>query len=518
VTAASSVLTQRVAPGQAAGRSGASFKDEAAGLADGGVGEGAFTDVLDRAERSDAGTSSATELAASATRGNADSSVERTDEIEAENASAETSAITSQSAVAMALASLGYRQDVATATPDLADGSARSQLQATIDRPEDLLAKLLQAPSGEEQLPAHSPAEEVEINPLAQFLDPDDAEAMKASVEQLTVSVRRQETHLALAKPAVAQVAIEQAFSGSLTADAPLLPDMPGKSEPEANSSASTAQPMSIATAARSGAIVAPQMPAAEAQSGKLDLVVSSTGASDSAALAADVAIPALDDTALSGGDGQQHGGAGGEGGAAPTALINSLSSLSAATVNGAASFADSLGIEGSPVEQIATLVRSELTGETAGAEVGGTTTNGTVKVLHIQLNPENLGSVTVRVSLKDDVINLHLEAQRPETAHAIEREREALSAALKQAGYVVDGITAQQADTRSFGRLEAAQSSASLSPSPQSQGDSLQQNSSNPGGGGQRDAQPGPGTNNNGGIIDGRGGLSLERSGALYV
>lgn len=477
-------------------RSGASHKDEAP--AEGGVGESAFKDVLDRAKKSDAGTSSTRDLKATKTRGNAEGSDEPSDEIEAENARPETSGITSQSAAALALASLGYR-------PDVTDDPSSSQLQATGDRPEDLLAKLLQAQSGEELLPGHASDTEVENDPLAQFLNPDDAEALKTSVEQIAVSVRRQETHLALSDPATAQVAIEEALRGRVEADAPLEATKP---ETGPSPSVPTAQPRPIATAARPGAFAAPPAPAADAQPSKLDPVVSGAAVPDSAL--------AADDTAYSGRDGQQRGRAGGDGSASAAAQINSPSSQATATVNGAASFVANLAIDGSPAEQIAAVVRSEITGETAGAEVGSTTTNGTVKVLHIQLNPENLGSVTVRISLKDDVINLHLEAQRPETAHTIEREREALSAALKQAGYVVDGITAQQADTRGVGRAEAAQSGASLSQ--QSQGDSLPRNSSNPGGGGQRGAQAEAGANSTGGIIDGRGGLSLERSGVLYV
>ncbi len=68
------------------------------------------------------------------------------------------------------------------------------------------------------------------------------------------------------------------------------------------------------------------------------------------------------------------------------------------------------------------------------------------MKVLHLQLEPANMGSVTVRIALKDNVISLQVEASRHETAFAIEKDRELLSNALKSAGYMVDGISSQAA------------------------------------------------------------------------
>lgn len=89
--------------------------------------------------------------------------------------------------------------------------------------------------------------------------------------------------------------------------------------------------------------------------------------------------------------------------------------------------------------DQIAAEVRAELR---AGG-LGETSSDGVVKVLHLELKPANLGSVTVRLTLKDNAITIHLEAQRQETLAVIERERQALAGALSSAGYSVDGITA---------------------------------------------------------------------------
>jgi len=69
------------------------------------------------------------------------------------------------------------------------------------------------------------------------------------------------------------------------------------------------------------------------------------------------------------------------------------------------------------------------------------------VKVLHIQLQPAGLGTVTIRMSVKDQTLRLDLEVGRGETAHMIQRERETLSALLRSAGYVIDGVEVRIAD-----------------------------------------------------------------------
>lgn len=68
-------------------------------------------------------------------------------------------------------------------------------------------------------------------------------------------------------------------------------------------------------------------------------------------------------------------------------------------------------------------------------------------KVLHIQLQPDGLGTVTIRMSVKDQALRLDLEVGRGETAHLIQRDRETLSALLRSAGYLVDGVDVRLAD-----------------------------------------------------------------------
>lgn len=63
----------------------------------------------------------------------------------------------------------------------------------------------------------------------------------------------------------------------------------------------------------------------------------------------------------------------------------------------------------------------------------------GVLKVLEIQLQPESLGSVKVRLQSKGDGLELHLEAASAETAEVIRRDREVLASMMRAAGYAAD-------------------------------------------------------------------------------
>jgi hypothetical protein len=182
------------------------------------------------------------------------------------------------------------------------------------------------------------------------------------------------------------------------------------------------------------------------------------------------------------------------------------------------------------PVSQIARQIVADLATERprAPAFASGEATERTatgpggsvLRVLHIKLEPETLGSITVRVSLKDNVINLELSAARHETALVIEKDREALSSALKSAGYLVDGITSQTGEapraTSQVIQAANADAQASFSSSQQSQSGLSQSGRQ---GGGQAPGYnedkgfvPAPGVNENG------SGGSPKPGGALYV
>lgn len=75
------------------------------------------------------------------------------------------------------------------------------------------------------------------------------------------------------------------------------------------------------------------------------------------------------------------------------------------------------------------------------------------VKVLHLQLQPAELGTVSIRMSVKDNTLRLDLEVGRGDTAHLIQRERETLSALLRSAGYSIDGLDIRIAEQPTGGQ-----------------------------------------------------------------
>ncbi|HXF55718.1 MAG TPA: flagellar hook-length control protein FliK [Hyphomicrobiaceae bacterium] len=66
------------------------------------------------------------------------------------------------------------------------------------------------------------------------------------------------------------------------------------------------------------------------------------------------------------------------------------------------------------------------------------------LKVLRIELQPAELGTIEVHLSLKEDALELKLEASRAETATIIARDKDALANMLRSAGYLIDGLTVQ--------------------------------------------------------------------------
>jgi chemotaxis protein MotD len=105
-----------------------------------------------------------------------------------------------------------------------------------------------------------------------------------------------------------------------------------------------------------------------------------------------------------------------------------------------------------SPMQQIFTRVANELASAEAGqfaatdpaAAAAKIVYGSPVKVLHIQLQPAELGTITVRMSLHDSELRIHLDADRRETAHMLQTDRDALSSVLRSAGYRVDGVSIQ--------------------------------------------------------------------------
>ncbi len=65
-------------------------------------------------------------------------------------------------------------------------------------------------------------------------------------------------------------------------------------------------------------------------------------------------------------------------------------------------------------------------------------------RVLHIQLQPPELGTLTVKLSLRDNALDIRLEAAEHHTLRLLEADRDRLSDMLRSAGYAVDGLAVQ--------------------------------------------------------------------------
>jgi chemotaxis protein MotD len=104
-----------------------------------------------------------------------------------------------------------------------------------------------------------------------------------------------------------------------------------------------------------------------------------------------------------------------------------------------------------SAVRLIAERIASEASTEVARASQSGQTTflaqAAPLKVLHIQLQPADLGTVTVRMSLREKTLQLDLEVSRGEGAQLLQRDKDALSSLLRSAGYLVEGMDVRIAD-----------------------------------------------------------------------
>lgn len=93
------------------------------------------------------------------------------------------------------------------------------------------------------------------------------------------------------------------------------------------------------------------------------------------------------------------------------------------------------------------------------------------VKVVTIQLAPAELGTVTVRIALRNDAIELQVETSRRETARLVDADRETLSGLLRSAGYHVDALTVRAVEQPASGTAPGpSQGSPEGAPQSQSQ------------------------------------------------
>jgi hypothetical protein len=104
------------------------------------------------------------------------------------------------------------------------------------------------------------------------------------------------------------------------------------------------------------------------------------------------------------------------------------------------------------PMQQVFQKVLAELPAPSSPAPSSTPATMGPVwrepfggqplRSLDIALEPAGLGTVTVKLSVRDDVIRVELDTSRSEAAQLLERDRDSLTSLMKSAGYQVEHLT----------------------------------------------------------------------------
>lgn len=74
-----------------------------------------------------------------------------------------------------------------------------------------------------------------------------------------------------------------------------------------------------------------------------------------------------------------------------------------------------------------------------AAAADAGTSAQGPLRILQIQLSPAALGNVTVKIGLQDGAVRVQMEAETPQVVHALRHDQAALVSMLRSAGLSVD-------------------------------------------------------------------------------
>lgn len=98
------------------------------------------------------------------------------------------------------------------------------------------------------------------------------------------------------------------------------------------------------------------------------------------------------------------------------------------------------------------------------------------LRVLNLQLHPAELGTVTVKMKLAGDTLEMELHVEREETAQLLRHDSEKLSALLRGSGYRPDVISIQAADGTGPDRSAAPKMQADM----QFQGQSFPQGGGN--------------------------------------
>ncbi|MGX5777378.1 flagellar hook-length control protein FliK [Methylorubrum zatmanii] len=132
------------------------------------------------------------------------------------------------------------------------------------------------------------------------------------------------------------------------------------------------------------------------------------------------------------------------------------------------------------PQRQIVDAVTAQLTAVAPAPQARPTALPaeaGPLKILTLQLQPAELGTVLVRMRLQDGRLEMNLRTSREETAERLRKEGGLLSGLLREAGYQADAVTIEAGGAGSAGDFSSRGQGAASFQAPA---------------GGQRDRQPG--------------------------
>jgi chemotaxis protein MotD len=112
-----------------------------------------------------------------------------------------------------------------------------------------------------------------------------------------------------------------------------------------------------------------------------------------------------------------------------------------------------------SATQQVANAVVSELKGSpvpaaSAAADLVGAQSNAPdqpVKILTVNLEPPDLGNVTVRLRLVGTEVSVQLAAQRRDTSTMLDQQRDQIRDLMQSAGYVADVAPVQHGSLDGF-------------------------------------------------------------------
>lgn len=110
-----------------------------------------------------------------------------------------------------------------------------------------------------------------------------------------------------------------------------------------------------------------------------------------------------------------------------------------------------------SPTQQVANAVVSELKSSPAPAAVTdlvgaqGNTPDQPVKILTVNLEPPDLGNVTMRLRLVGNEVSVQLAAERKDTSTMLDQQRDQIRNLMQSAGYVADVAPVQHGSLDGF-------------------------------------------------------------------